>query len=99
MTVKLARFERPHRVRLYTEAIHFNETVKMDAKTIYWQCAKNFSKTDEYKWAADNEITLEYTIDDSMFNWHKTVMFYSDLSDQQYTDYALRFFQHMEEWK
>lgn len=93
------RFERPHRVRLFSQNIHFDQAAKLSKEEVYWQCAENFSKTGEYKWVEDNSIALDYSVDDYLLGWHKVVMFYADLTEEQYVDYALRFFKHGVEWK
>ena len=93
------RFERPHRVRLFTEALHIQDASKLGDKEIYWHCANKFSETREYAWASENDIKIEYMIDDQTFSWHKTVIFYANLSEGEYVDYALRFFVHRMEWK
>ena len=93
------RYERPHRVRLFSHAIHFNNASELTARQIYLQCAGHFSATDEYRWVEENDIKLDYFFDDNVTSWHKTVLFYADLSEVEYVDYALRFFKHLEEWK
>lgn len=93
------RFERPHRVRLFTEAMHFRNASELTTKQIYLHCAEHFSKTDQYRWVEENSIKIDFMMDDTSFSWHKTVIFYADLSEAEYVDYALRFFKHLEEWK
>ena len=93
------RFERPHRVRLFTEAMHFQNASELTTKQIYLHCAKQFSETDQYRWVEENAIKIDFMMDDTSFSWHKTVIFYADLSEAEYVDYALRFFKHLEEWK
>ena len=99
MSIKLYKYERPHRVRLFTEAMHFQNAMELSTKQIYMHCAEHFSKTDEYRWVEENSIKIDFMMDDTSFNWHKTVIFYADLSEAEYVDYALRFFRHLEEWK
>ena len=93
------RYERPHRVRFFTESIHINDATHKHANEIYWDYAKKFSQTPEYAWVEANGIDLQYTVDDRAQDWHKQIRFYGDLSESQYVDYALRFFVHLEEWK
>lgn len=95
----LWRYERPHRVRLFSEAMHFHNAYKLNARQIYLHCAEHFSKTDQYKWVEENSIKIDYMMDDTATSWHKTVIFYADLSEAEYVDYTLRFFRHREEWK
>lgn len=97
--IVLNRFERPHRVRLFTEAMHFQNAMELSTKQVYMHCAEHFSKTDEYRWVEENDIKIDYFFDDQITSWHKTVMFYADLSEAEYIDYSLRFFKHGEEWK
>ena len=93
------RYERPHRVRFFTESIHINDATHKHANEIYWDYAKKFSLTPVYEWVEANEIDLQYTVDDRAQDWHKQIRFYGDLTESQYVDYALRFFVHLEEWK
>ena len=93
------RYERPHRVRFFTESIHINDATHKHANELYWDYAKKFSQTPVYAWVEANGIDLQYTVDDRAQDWHKQVRFYGDLTESQYVDYALRFFVHLEEWK
>jgi len=93
------RYERPHRVRLFRQSLHFHDAYKLNARQIYMHCAEHFSKTDQYRWVEENNIKIDYMSDDLVTSWHKTVIFYADLSESEYIDYALRFFKHKEEWK
>jgi hypothetical protein len=62
--------------------------------------AKKFSLTPEYAWVEANEIDLQYTVDDRAQDWHKQIRFYGDLTEAEYVDYILRFFDHHDEnWK
>lgn len=93
------RYERPHRVRLFRQSLHFHDAYKLNARQIYMHCAEHFSKTDEYRWVEENAIKIDYMSDDLATSWHKTIIFYADLTEAEYVDYALRFFKHLEEWK
>lgn len=93
------RYERPHRVRLFTESMHINDAGKMSHKELYWTSANKFSETAQYQWVNENDIKLDYIIDDNVMAWNKVVIFYADLTESQYIDYTLRFFRHREEWK
>jgi len=93
------RYERPHRVRLFTEAMHFHNAYKLNSHQIYLHCAEHFSKTEQYRWVEENDIKIDFMMDDQATSWHKTVIFYADLSEAEYVDYTLRFFRHREEWK
>ena len=93
------RYERPHRVRLFTEAMHIQNALEVSDRQIYEMCAAHFSKTDQYRWVEENDIEIDFMMDDTTFSWHKTVIFYADLCESEYVDYSLRFFRHLEEWK
>jgi hypothetical protein len=93
------RYERPHRVRLFTQNLHFNDAAELNPNQIYWHCAEHFSKTDQYRWVEENSIKIEYAVDEGVTAWYKTVMFYADLSESEYVDYSLRFFRHGKDWK
>lgn len=93
------RYERPHRVRLFNSPIHFNDAAELTTRQVYKHCAEHFSKSDQYRWAEENSIKIEFMMDDHVFSWHKTVVFYANLSESEYVDYSLRFFKHLEDWK
>ena len=97
------RFERPHRVRLFAHKEHINNVYNnlstWDDKSLYLKAAELFSKTDRYQWAETNGVRLDFDIDDNSIDWFKQVRFYADLTEEQYVDYSLRFFRHLEEWK
>jgi hypothetical protein len=93
------RYERPYRVRFFTESIHINDAFNKHQNELYWDYAKKFSLTPEYAWVEANDIDLQYDVDSRAQDWHKQIRFYGDLTESQYVDYALRFFVHLEEWK
>lgn len=94
------RFDRPHRVRFFVDNIHANDAFDKHANDLYWMFAKKFSETPEYAWVAANEINLQYEIDDNAMDWFKQIRFFGDLTEAEYVDYALRFFNHNDEmWK
>lgn len=94
------RFERPHRVRLFAWRSHINEALKHTTREMYLKAAEQFSQTDKYAWAERNNIKLDYDIDERSVDWFKQVRFYADLTEEEYTDYCLRFFDHHnEDWK
>jgi hypothetical protein len=94
------RFNRPHRVRFYIGNIHADDFINKHNNELYWEFAKKFSETPEYTWVENNDIDLQYTVDDRVQDWHKQIRFYGDLTEEQYVDYCLRFFDHHNEtWK
>jgi hypothetical protein len=94
------RYDRPHRVRFFVDSIHANDATRKHANELYWDMAKKFSLTPVYQWVEANGIDLQYTVDDRAQDWHKQIRFYGDLTEAEYVDYALRFFDHHNEtWK
>jgi len=94
------RYERPHRVRFFVDSVHASYSVNHHANELYWEMAKKFSLTPEYAWVEANGINLQYDIDDRAQDWHKQIRFYGDLTEAEYVDYCLRFFDHnKEDWK
>ena len=98
------RYTRPHRVRLFTHQVHINEYYNGigpgSDKELYYQAAEKFSVTDRYQWAERNNVKLNFDLDDNITDWFKSIRFYADLDEAQYTDYCLRFFDHHnEDWK
>lgn len=96
------RYERPHRVRLFAYRSHINEihTNGWGNDALYFQAAKEFSQTDKYAWVERNNVKLDFDFDSNTIDWFKQVRFFADLSEAEYTDYCLRFFDHHDEaWK
>jgi len=96
------RYERPHRVRLFAYKSHIND-IHINGwgnDALYFHAAKEFSQTDKYSWAESNGIKLDFDFDSNSIDWFKQVRFYADLSESEYVDYCLRFFDHHNEtWK
>ena len=98
--VNIHRFERPHRVRLFAWRSHISEALKHSTQEMYMRAAEQFAQTDKYQWAESNQVKLDFDIDERSQDWFKQVRFYADLSEAEYTDYCLRFFDHHnEDWK
>lgn len=94
------RFNRPHRVRLFVDQLHINDSFNLSKGELFWLAANKFKETPQYAWAEANSVKIEYEVDDRAVDWFKQVRFYTDLSEIEYTDYCLRFFDHYnEEWK
>lgn len=94
------RFERPHRVRLFAHRKHIKDTLYLTNHAMYIEAAQHFSQTEKYEWAERNNIKLNFDIDDNSVDWFKQIRFYADLTESEYTDYCLRFFNHWDEdWK
>lgn len=92
------RYDRPHRVRLFAYRKHINDVKGNDV--LYFEAAKEFSQTNKYSWVESNNVKLAFDIDDLSIDWFKQVRFYADLSEGEYVDYCLRFFDHnKEDWK
>lgn len=88
------------RVRLFRKEIHLSSAVKFNANEIFWQVANEFKSTPVYRWVEDNSIDLKWEEDDHIASWHKLCLLYADLTQPQYVDYVLRFFDHHnEDWK
>lgn len=98
--VKLYKYERPHRVRLYTTQLHLNDSFNLSKRELFWHAADKFKDTDRYAWVEANNVELDFEVDDNAVSWFKQVRFFADLTEHQYTDYCLRFFDHWDEdWK
>ena len=88
-----------HRVRFFTHMIDMDRMLSENKIEKFHHVANEFKKTDQYRWVEDNEIDLKWMEDDVHFAYSKQVILYGDLTPEQYTEYALRFFQHRQEWK
>lgn len=94
------RYERPHRVRLFVDQLHINDSFNLSKAELFWIVANKFKETDRYVWVESNNVKLDYEIDEHAISWFKQVRFFADLDEHQYTDYCLRFFNHNnEDWK
>lgn len=90
--------EKSYRVRLFAWRCSLEDESKSD-REIYIKAAEKFSQTPEYVWSQRNNIRLKFEIDNSIWDWHRQVRFYTDLNETEYTDYCLKFFKHLEDWK
>jgi len=88
-----------HRVRFFTHMIDMDRMLTDSKVKKFHQVADEFKKTDQYQWVEDNDINLKWMEDDIHFAYSKQVILYGDLTEEQYVDYALRFFRHREDWK
>ena len=94
------QFERPHRVRLFIDQIHINEAINLSEAKLFWKVANKFKETAQYQWVESREIELKCEIDDLSVDWFKQIRFFANLSEAEYADYCLRFFDHWNEaWK
>lgn len=94
------RFERPHRVRLFVDQLHINDSFNLSKGELFWFAANKFKETPQYAWAELNDVKINYEVDERAVDWFKQVRFYADLSEVEYVDYCLRFFNHYDEnWK
>lgn len=97
---EVARYHRPYRVRLFSSSIPVRETIDLHANEIYWRMANKFKETPQYSWVEDNDIKIDWEYNDTELAWARQCMFYADLTDSEYIDYCLRFFDHHNEaWK
>lgn len=80
-----------HRVRFFTSQVYFTESINLSTKELFWDAAKSFKETDIYSWVEENGVKLHWAEDDNSISWCKQVIFYGDLTEKQFVDYALRF--------
>jgi hypothetical protein len=86
-----------HRVRFFTST--FTDDVDTQMSDRFWRIAEEFKLTPQAEWVKDNDITLAWMEDDIYYSFGKMCIIYGDLTERQYVDYSLRFFQHQAEWK
>lgn len=94
-----ARPENSHRVRFFSHLIPVDSLIDDSKIKRFHQVADAFKQTDQYRWVEDNEINLKWMEDDVHYAYSRQVILYADITPEQYTEYALRFFRHKEEWK
>jgi hypothetical protein len=58
---------------------------------IFRKVAEKFNLTPQAQWVEDNGVKLQWAADDNYMLDLKQIVFYGDVSQIQYTDYALRF--------
>jgi len=89
-----------HRVRFYFEALHYDDVYMKHPHEIFWMIADKFKSTAQARWVEDNAVELKWMEDDNFASWHKVGIIYGDITEAQYVDYSLRFFDHhKEDWK
>jgi sialic acid synthase SpsE len=89
-----------HRVRFFTHLIPVDSLIDDSKIKRFHQVADAFKKTSQYQWVEDNDIKLKWMEDDVHYAYSRQVILYSDLTESQFVDYSLRFFDHHNEaWK
>ena len=89
-----------HRVRFFTHLIPVDSLIDDSKIKRFHQVADAFKKTSQYQWVEDNDIKLNWMEDDIYYAYSRQVIIYSDLTEAQFVDYSLRFFDHHNEaWK
>lgn len=88
-----------YRVRFFTHQENdYTKLLKSHAEQ-FWRVADLFKETPQYSWVENNDIDLQWHSDDVYVGYGKQYIIYADLDEKQYTDYGLRFFHHMTDWK
>jgi hypothetical protein len=89
-----------HRVRLFKYYVHANDVVMKSERELFWLAAEKFQETEKYKWIDTNTVALQYQADDAVISWFKRIIFYADLTEEQFINYTLQFYKHGEEdWR
>ena len=76
------------RVRFHLSRLSIDSASGAD---VFRKAATEFMTTPQAQWVEDNAIKLQWAIDHSCISDSKQVVFYGDITEIQYTDYALRF--------
>lgn len=80
-----------YRVNFFSTTAHATDIVSKHEVEILEKAGEEFSKTDIYKWVEENNVQLGVIHDDNQLSWHRFITFYGDVTEEQYTDYILRF--------
>jgi len=89
-----------YRVRFFTHQENdYSNIVTKSKERQFWDVAELFKETPQYSWIENNDVELQWHEDDVYVGYGKQYIIYADLNESQYTDYGLRFFRHMAEWK
>ena len=80
--------ENTQRVRFFIGYVSADEANELE---LLRQISAEFSSTPQAQWVENNRIKLQWAVDNNYMLNQKQVVFYGDVSQIQYTDYALRF--------
>lgn len=80
-----------YRVTFFSGVVHASDVVKQGELEILKKIGDDFAATEIYHWVEENQIQLGYINSDNQISWHRYITFYGDLTEEQYTDYILRF--------
>ena len=80
--------ENTRRVRFFIGSVPNNEASEYE---LFRKVAEEFKLTPQAQWVEDNGVKLQWAADDNYMLDLKQVVFYGDISQIQFTDYALRF--------
>jgi len=93
---------KPHRVRFFITAQGLEELFSATKVEKFHKVVDEFKRKEplRYSWLEDNEVKLEWMEDDHYLSYARRIVILGDLTEAQYIDYSLRFFDHHNEvWK
>jgi hypothetical protein len=93
---------KPHRVRFFITAQGLEELFSATKVEKFHKVIKEFKHKEpgRYSWIESNDVKLEWMEDDHYLSYARRIVILGDLTEAQYIDYSLRFFDHHNEvWK
>lgn len=85
-----------YRTRFFSYDIPIVTAHQLSDNEIFWTAANVFRDDAIYQWVEDNNISLQYDVDNLTLSWFKRVTFYADLTEVQYISYTLSFYNQPE---
>ena len=103
MTVSKPQWQsKPHRVRFFITSQGVEELFSATKVEKFYKVVDEFKRKqpERYRWLEDNDVKLDWIEDDFYLSYARKIIIIGDLTEAQYIDYSLRFFDHYNEaWK
>lgn len=80
-----------HRVRLHVEEYNLTDDIVSSKTAVFKNVLSKFKHTNLAQWCIDNQVELKFQYDHDIRHWFHVAVIYCDLTEDQYSDYILRF--------
>jgi hypothetical protein len=93
---------KPHRVRFFITSQGLEELFSATKVEKFRKVVDEFKRKEpgRYSWLENNDVKLDWMEDDHYLSYARRIIIIGDLTEAQYIDYSLRFFDHYNEgWK
>lgn len=91
-----------HRVRFFITSQGLEELFSDTKAEKFYKVVDEFKRKEprRYTWLENNDVKLDWMEDDHYLSYARRIVIMGDLTEAQYIDYSLRFFDHhKEDWK